>query len=81
MLPLQQLPSRDSDKTQTGKEWANLRQPYFLLMAVLGADKENISLGADSGRVCLGAALSVLLKMERVVQSTRWAENQVSLQG
>ena len=40
-------------------------------MVVLGADKENISLGAVSGRVSLGVALSVLLKMERVVQSTR----------
>ena len=38
--PLQQLSSRDNDKTQTGKEWANQRQPYFLLMAVLGVDKE-----------------------------------------
>ena len=43
-------------------------------MAVLGADKESISLGADSGRVSLGVALSVLSKMERVVQSTRRVE-------
>ena len=50
-------------------------------MAVLGADKESISLGADFGRVSLGVALSVLLKMERVVRSTRWAEKQVQLQG
>ena len=50
-------------------------------MAVLGADKESISLGADSGCVSLGVALSVLLKMERVVRSTRWAEKQVQLQG
>ena len=81
MLHLQQLPSRVSDKTQTGKEWANQRQPYFLLMVVLGADKESISLGADSGHVSLGVALSVLLKIERVVQITRWAEKQVPLQG
>ena len=40
-------------------------------MAVLGADKENISLGADSSHVSLRVALSVLLKMERVVRSTR----------
>ena len=51
-----------------------MKQPYFLLMVVLGADKESISLGVDSGRVCLGVALSVLLKMERVVQSTRRVE-------
>ena len=50
-------------------------------MVVLGADKESISLGADSGRLSLGVDLSVLLKMERVVQSTRWAEKQVPLQG
>ena len=43
MLHLQQLPSRVSDKTQTGKEGANQRQPYFLLMVVLGADEEKIS--------------------------------------
>ena len=67
MLHLQQLPSRDSNKTHTGKEWTNHRQPYFLLMVVLGADKDRISVGVDSGRVTLGAALSVLLKMERVV--------------
>ena len=65
--PLQQLPFRDNNKTQTGKEWANQRQPYFLLIVVLGVDKENISLGADSGGVSLGVALFVLLKMERVV--------------
>ena len=46
---------------------ANRRQPYFLLTVVLGADKESNSLGVDSGRVYLGVALSVLLKMERVV--------------
>ena len=45
MLHLQQLPSRVSNKTQTGKEGANERQPYFLLMAVLGAGRESISLG------------------------------------
>ena len=43
-------------------------------MVVLGADKESISLGADSGHVSLGVALSVLLKIERVVRSTRRAE-------
>ena len=59
----------------------NQRQPYFLLIAVLGADKESISLGVDSGHVSLGVALSVLLKMERVVRSTRRAEKQVPLQG
>ena len=72
---------QSNSKTQTGKEWANQRQPYFLLMVALGADKESISLGADSGRVSPGVALSVLLKMETVVQSTRWAEKQVLLQG
>ena len=60
MLHLQQLPSRVSNKTQTGKEGANQRQPYFLLMAVLGADKESISLSADSGHVSLGVSLSDL---------------------
>ena len=50
-------------------------------MAVLGADKESVSLGADSDHVSLGVALSVFLKMERVVRSTRWAEKQVPLQG
>ena len=45
--PLLQLSSRDNKTTQTGKEWANQRQPYFLLMAVLGADKESISLGCS----------------------------------
>ena len=65
---------RDNNKTATGKEWANQRQPYFLLMIVLDGDKENISLGVDSGCVSLGVALSVLLKMERVVQHTRRAE-------
>ena len=55
MLHLQQLPSRDSNKTQTGKEWANQRQPYFLLMALLGADKKRIFLGADSGCMTFGA--------------------------
>ena len=43
MLHLQQLPSRAKDKTQTGKEGANQRQPYFVLMAVLGADEEKVS--------------------------------------
>ena len=71
---MQQISSRDNLKTQTGKERANLRQPYFLLMVVLGADKESISLGADFGHLILGAALSVLLKMERVVRSTRRVE-------
>ena len=64
---MQKLPSRDNDKTQTGKEWANQRQPYFLLMVELGADKESISLGADSICISLGVALSVLIRMERVV--------------
>ncbi len=40
-------------------------------MAELGAVKERNSLGAGSGLVSLGVALSVLLKMERVVRSTR----------
>ena len=50
-------------------------------MAVLGVDKENISLGADSGCVSLGLALSVLLKKEKVVLSTRRAAKQDPLQG
>ena len=50
-------------------------------MLVLGEDKENISLGGDSGHVSLGVALSLLLKIERVVQSTRRAEKQDPLQG
>ena len=50
-------------------------------MAVLGADKESISLGADSGCVSLEVALSFLLKLERVVGSTRRAEKQDQLQG
>ncbi len=50
-------------------------------MAVLGVDKETISLGAVSAHVSLEVAFSVLLKMERVVRSTRWAEKQVPLQG
>ena len=45
MLHLQQLPSKVSDKTQTGKEGTNQRQPYFLLMVVMGADKERVSFG------------------------------------
>ena len=43
--PLLQLTSRDNATTQTGKEWANQRQPYFLLMAVLGADTGKYFLG------------------------------------
>ena len=44
-------------------------------------EEENISLGADSGHVSLGVALSVLLKMERVVRGTRLTDNKVPLQG
>ena len=47
MLHLQQLPSRVSNKTQTGKEGANQRQPYFLLMVVLGADTGKNFLGVQ----------------------------------
>ena len=36
--------------------------------------KERNSLDVDSGHVSLGVALSVLLKMERVVRSTRRVE-------
>ena len=50
-------------------------------MVELGVVKERNSLSADSGHVSLGVALSVLSKIERVVRSTRWAENHVPLQG
>ena len=48
---------------------------------VLGADKESISPEVDCGHVSLGVALSVFLEMERVLRSTRRADNKVQLQG
>ena len=45
-----------------------------------GAVGENISLGADLV-VCLWGWPSVFLAMLRVVQSTRWADTKVPLQG
>ena len=80
MPPCCDLPAKLIKQSTQERDWLNPWQPYFLLVAVLGADKENVSLGAVSGCVLPGVALSVLLKMERVVRSSSLANNKVPLQ-
>ena len=60
MLPCCDLPVDINKRTQTGREWDNQRQPFFLLMVVLGVDKESIHLGAESVCVSLGVALKAV---------------------
>ena len=79
--PLQQLPSRDNDKKPARKGWANPKAAWIPPDGGAGCGQGKYFPGCRSGHVSLGVALSVLLKMLRVVQSTRWADKKVPLQG
>ena len=76
---LQQLPSRDNDKNQPGKEWANPQAALIPPDGGAGCSRGKKFPRCGSGLVSGG--LQCFLEILRVVKSTRWADTKVPLQG